>query len=67
MLHPSWPDMLLPPCPAAPHPMQSDRVTISGVEVTVTQPRLGPPEGPIKANYDGHWGVRVGAWHCLGS
>ncbi|PRW20475.1 band 7 [Chlorella sorokiniana] len=38
----------------------SDRVTVSTVEVAVTMPRLGPPEGPRKFQYDGHWGARVG-------
>ena len=46
------------PLPACP---QSERVSVAGVAVEVSQPRLGPPEGPFKRRFDGHWGLRIGA------
>lgn len=39
---------------------QSERVTASDLSVEVSQPRLGPPEGPFKRRFDGHWGLRIG-------
>lgn len=53
----------LPPLSPSPA-LQSDRVTVSDAEVTVTMPRMGPPEGPGKFSKDGHWGLRVGALRC---